>query len=38
MDDAFDANDSRMKGIQPSRLPLDEALKMEFDGVEPILF
>ena len=37
MDAAMDAADPRLQGHQPSRLPLDRALKMEFGGAEPIL-
>jgi len=37
MDAAMNADDPRMQGHRPSRLPLDRALKMEFGGAEPIL-
>ncbi len=38
MDDAVDASDSRLRGLQPSRLPTDRALPMEFEGEEAVLF
>ena len=38
MDAALDAGDPRMQGLTPSRLPLDRALRMDFDGAEPVLF
>ena len=38
MDDSLDAADPRMAGIRPSELPLDQALSMEYDGTEPVLF
>jgi anaerobic selenocysteine-containing dehydrogenase len=38
MDDAFDGADPRLKGRRPSQLPLTEALPMEADGQEMILF
>jgi anaerobic selenocysteine-containing dehydrogenase len=38
MDAALSADDPRMQGNQPSRIPLDRALKMEYGGAEPILF
>ena len=37
MEQAVNPADPRMQGEQPSRLPTDRALKMEFDGQEPIL-
>jgi anaerobic selenocysteine-containing dehydrogenase len=37
MDAAMNGDDPRMRGQQPSRIPLDRALKMEFGGAEPIL-
>ncbi len=36
MDDAFDANDPRMQGYQPSKIPLDSAIPMKFDGNDSI--
>jgi anaerobic selenocysteine-containing dehydrogenase len=38
MDNALDLKDPRLKGIRPSRLPLDQALSMEFEGSGAILF
>ncbi len=38
MDAALGADDPRMQGYRPSRIPLDRALKMEYDGAEPVLF
>lgn len=38
MDAALSADDPRMQGMKPSRIPTDRALKMEYDGAEPILF
>ncbi len=38
MDDALALDDPRLKGRRPSRLPLDEALPMEFDGQDAVLF
>ncbi len=38
MDDAIIDGDARMAGIRPSKLPLDGALSMEYDGAEPVLF
>lgn len=38
MDDAFDLADPRLKGLRPSQLPLTEALAMEADGQDLILF
>jgi anaerobic selenocysteine-containing dehydrogenase len=37
MDDAFDGADPRMQGLQPSQVPLERALKMEFAGAEPVM-
>ena len=31
-------DDPRMAGQKPSKLPLDRALSMEYDGAEPVLF
>ncbi len=36
MDDAFDSDDPRMRGYQPSKVPLDTALPMQFDGEDAI--
>ncbi len=38
MDAALAAEDPRMQGCRPSRVPLDRALKMEYNGAEPVLF
>jgi len=38
MDAALNADDPRMQGYRPSRVPLDRALKMEYGGAEPVLF
>lgn len=38
MDDAVDPDDPRLQGHRPSELPLDQALAMQFDGGEPVLF
>ena len=38
MDEAFDAEDSRMKGTRPRALAPGTALPMEFDGAEAVLF
>ncbi len=38
MDEALDAADPRMRGIDPSTLTTDMALKMTFNGEEPVLF
>jgi anaerobic selenocysteine-containing dehydrogenase len=37
MDAALNADDPRLQGHQPSRIPIDRALKMEYGGAEPIL-
>ncbi|MBV8343178.1 MAG: molybdopterin-dependent oxidoreductase [Gammaproteobacteria bacterium] len=37
MDAALDADDARMQGLTPSSVPTDRALRMEYDGAEPIL-
>ena len=37
MDDALDARDPRMQGFAPRDLPLDRALKMEFNGAEAVM-
>ncbi len=38
MEDALDAADPRMNGIQPSAVPTNAAIKMTIDGEEPVLF
>ena len=38
MDAALDGNDPRMQGLRPSAIPLDRAVRMEFNGAEPTLF
>src|SRR6267142_1411545 len=38
MDDAVDGSDPRLGGVSPSRIPLDRALMMKFDGAEANLF
>jgi len=38
MDAAFDSDDPRMQGFRPSRVPLDLAIRMEYDREEPVLF
>jgi anaerobic selenocysteine-containing dehydrogenase len=38
MDQALNADDARMAGMRPSQLPIDQALRMEFGGQEPVLF
>ncbi len=38
MDAALDAADPRMQGYTGSALPTDRALRMEYDGAEPVLF
>src|SRR5207249_8525559 len=38
MDDAIDGRDPRLGGVSPSRIPLDRALMMTFDGAEANLF
>jgi anaerobic selenocysteine-containing dehydrogenase len=37
MDTALNPHDVRMQGLNPSELPVDRAIKMEFDGAEPVL-
>ncbi len=37
MDEALNADDPRLKGQQPSRIPTEHALKMEFEGAEPVM-
>src|SRR6202163_2546648 len=38
MDAALSSDDPRMQGLQPSRIPVDRAIKMEYGSAEPILF
>jgi anaerobic selenocysteine-containing dehydrogenase len=38
MDDACDAADPRMQGHRPSKLPLEQALAMTYNGEEAVLF
>jgi anaerobic selenocysteine-containing dehydrogenase len=38
MDESLDLDDPRLQGIRPSQLPLDQAMRMEFDGDEAIPF
>jgi anaerobic selenocysteine-containing dehydrogenase len=38
MDAALDPDDPRMQGIRASRIPVNQALKMEYAGEEPVLF
>jgi anaerobic selenocysteine-containing dehydrogenase len=38
MDEALDPADSRLGGFRPSKLPLDRALQMTFQGSEAVLF
>lgn len=38
MDAALDSHDPRMQGMRASELPTDRALRMEYDGAEPVLF
>jgi anaerobic selenocysteine-containing dehydrogenase len=38
MNQALDAADARLQGLEPSRIPTDGAIRMEFGGAEPILF
>lgn len=38
MDAALDAHDPRLQGLKPSQIPTDRALRMEYDGAEPVLF
>jgi len=37
MDEALDGADPRMQGLQPSQVPLERAVKMEFAGAEPVM-
>jgi anaerobic selenocysteine-containing dehydrogenase len=38
MDEALGLDDPRLQGIQPSRLPVDQALLMQFNGGDAMLF
>jgi anaerobic selenocysteine-containing dehydrogenase len=38
MDAALDSDDARMQGLRPSQIPTDRALRMEYQGAEPVLF
>ncbi len=38
MDQAMDCTDSRLRGLLPGRLPVNESLPMTFGGEEPVLF
>jgi anaerobic selenocysteine-containing dehydrogenase len=38
MDAALDSEDPRMRGLRPSEIPINRAIKMEFAGTEPVLF
>src|ERR1700726_2704913 len=38
MDAALNSGDPRMQGFRASQIPIDRAIKMEFDGEEPVLF
>jgi anaerobic selenocysteine-containing dehydrogenase len=38
MDAALNSDDPRMQGFRPSRVPLNRAIKMEYDREEPVLF
>jgi anaerobic selenocysteine-containing dehydrogenase len=38
MDASLDGADPRMQGFRPSELPTDRALRMEYEGEEPVLF
>src|SRR6267378_1748140 len=38
MDAALNSGDPRMQGFRASQIPTDRAIKMEFDGEEPVLF
>jgi anaerobic selenocysteine-containing dehydrogenase len=38
MDDALALDDPRLQGVRPSQLPLDQALPMQFNGSEAMLF
>lgn len=38
MDAALDSSDPRMRGLRASQIPTSEAISMQFDGAEPVLF
>ena len=38
MDAALDSSDARMQGLRASQIPTDRAIRMEFNGEEPLLF
>lgn len=38
MSEAIDEGDIRLKGHRPTEIPTDAAIRMEFDGAEPVLF
>jgi anaerobic selenocysteine-containing dehydrogenase len=38
MDASLDRADPRMKGLRPSEIPTDRAMRMEYGGEEPVLF
>jgi anaerobic selenocysteine-containing dehydrogenase len=38
MDEAIDATDVRLRGVAPSKLPVDRATKMLFDGDDAVMF
>ena len=38
MDAALNPDDPRMQGLRPSCIPTDRAVRMEYDGDEPLLF
>ena len=38
IDDALALDDPRLQGVRPSQLPLDQALPMQFNGSEAMLF
>lgn len=38
MDAAVNADDPRMQGLRGSQVPVDRAVRMEFNGEEPVLF
>jgi anaerobic selenocysteine-containing dehydrogenase len=38
MDAAFDLQDPRMQGVRASAIPVDRAVRMEYEGDEPVLF
>jgi anaerobic selenocysteine-containing dehydrogenase len=38
MSEAIDEGDIRLKGVNPIEIPTDTAIRMEFDGEEPVMF